>query len=252
MNIQTGAEAVARRAGLTARGLCYDAGGQRLIDGMDVSIAAGRRTVIMGANGAGKSVLLRLLHGILTPASGEVLCEGRPLQSSHRARQAMVFQRPVLLRRSVRGNLAFALAAKGVPRRGRAQSVAEALDQARLTHLADRPARVLSGGEQQRLAVARALIGKPNLLLLDEPTASLDPGSTHAIEELIQKAYHRGVTIVMVTHDAGQARRIADDVIFLNSGRIVETGSADQVLNAPQSKAARAWLSGRLYLDRTP
>ncbi|TDL90371.1 ATP-binding cassette domain-containing protein [Meridianimarinicoccus aquatilis] len=252
MNIQSGAEAVARRTGLTARGLCYDAGGKRLIDGMDISIAAGRRTVVMGANGAGKSVLLRLLHGILSPASGEVLCEGRPLDCALRARQAMVFQRPVLLRRSVRGNLAFALAAKGVPRRDRGHAVADALEQARLTHLADRPARVLSGGEQQRLAVARALIGGPDLLLLDEPTASLDPGSTHAIEELIQNAYQRGVTIVMVTHDAGQARRIADDVVFLNSGRVVEAGPADQVLNAPQSNAARAWLGGRLYLDSTP
>ena len=239
----------AETAGPGARGLCFEAGGQRLIDRVDLSIALGRRTMIMGANGAGKSLLLRLLHGLIPPTAGEVLWQGRALDRAARARQAMVFQRPVLLRRSARANLAFALAAQGVPRRQRAGRAEAALAQAGLTHLADRSARVLSGGEQQRLAVARALACAPRVLFLDEPTASLDPAATQAIEDLILQAHAQGVTIVMITHDAGQARRLGQDVVFLHGGRVAESGPACKVLSCPSSDAAQAWLDGRLYLD---
>ena len=234
---------------LRARGLCFDAGGKRLIEQVDAEIRPRRCTVVIGANGAGKSLLLRLLHGLIRPSAGEVLWQGRPLDREGRRAQAMVFQRPVLLRRSVLANLRFALTVRGVRGSERAAREAEALEGARLGDLADRPARVLSGGEQQRLAVARALACAPRVLFLDEPTASLDPASTHAIEGQIRRAHEAGVTLVLVTQDQGQARRLGDDLIFLHGGRVVETGRVPEVLDAPRSAEARAWLEGRLYLD---
>ena len=234
---------------LQARGLSFDAGGKRLVDRVDIDFRTRRRTVIMGANGTGKSLLLRLLHGLIRPTEGEVRWRGRPLDREGRRGQAMVFQRPVMLRRSVRANLRFALAVRGVRGADRAAREAEAIERARLGRLAAQPARVLSGGEQQRLAVARALISAPRVLFLDEPTASLDPASTHAIERQIREAHESGVTIVLVTHDIGQARRLGDDLVFLHAGRVVETGPVPGVLDAPRSEAARAWVEGRLYLD---
>lgn len=233
---------------LATRDLCWTVNGQRLVDNVSLAIRPGRRTIIMGANGAGKSLLLRLLHGLLPPTSGDVQWKGGPLDRSARKAQAMVFQRAVLLRRSVAANLDFALAVRGLKGRAKAARVREALAQARLEKQARQPARLLSGGEQQRLALVRALSCDPDLLFLDEPTASLDPASTHAIEDLIRAAHARGVTIVMVTHDLGQAKRLADDIVFLHAGRVAETGPASRVLEMPRSEAARAWLEGRLYL----
>ncbi len=233
---------------LRTRDLCFDVGGRRLIDHVNADFRLRRRTVIMGANGAGKSLLLRLLHGLIRPTAGEVLWQGRPLDRAGRRRQAMVFQRPVMLRRSVLANLRFALAVRGMSRAERTIREAAAIERARLSDLANRPARVLSGGEQQRLAVARALAGAPCALFLDEPTVSLDPASTHAIEQQIREAHESGVTVALVTHDIGQARRLGDDLIFLHAGRVVEAGPVSDVLDAPRSKAARAWREGRLYL----
>lgn len=232
---------------LSARGLCFEAGGKRLIEGIDIDIGPARRTAVMGANGAGKSLLLRLLHGLIAPSAGEIDWRGRPLDRDARARQAMVFQRPVLLRRSVRANLRFALAARGLPGAERATREAEALARARLDGLAARPARVLSAGEQQRLAVARALACAPDLLFLDEPTASLDPASAQAVEALIEAAHESGVAIVLVTHDSRQARRLADELVFLHAGRVAEAGALPRILDAPRSEPARAWVEGRLY-----
>ncbi|MFV0245732.1 MAG: ATP-binding cassette domain-containing protein [Qingshengfaniella sp.] len=233
---------------IAARGLGYRVAGRRLIDGMDLEIRQGRRTMIMGANGAGKTLLLRLLHGILPPGAGQVLWRGQPLDRAARRQQAMVFQSPVMLRRSVLGNLRFALAVRGIRGAERAAHEAAALRQAQLEDLARRPARVLSGGEQQRLAMVRALALRPEVLFLDEPTASLDPASTLAIEALIDQAHGAGVSIVMVSHDRAQARRLGDDIVFLHEGRVAETGPAAQVLDTPRSAAARAWLAGRIHL----
>lgn len=234
---------------LQARGLSFQVGDKRLIDTVDVGIAEARCTVIMGANGTGKSLLLRLLHGLICPTGGEVLWQGRPMDRAARNAQAMVFQRPVLLRRSVLANLRFALAARGITGSARRDREQAALRQARLEDMATRPARVLSGGEQQRLAVARALSCEPRILFLDEPTASLDSASIHAVEELIGEARARGVTIVLVTHDIGQARRMGDDLVFMHGGRIAEAGPVGRVLDSPQSGAVQAWASGRLYLE---
>lgn len=233
---------------ILARGLGYSVGGRPLIVGVDLDIAAGRRTVVMGANGAGKSLLLRLLHGLTAPSAGEILWKGRPLDAEARRAQAMVFQRPVLLRRSVIANLNFALRVHGVRGEARREREREALAMARLEDLAARPARVLSGGEQQRLAVARALACRPELLFLDEPTASLDPASTLAIERLIEEAHAAGIAVVLVTHDRAQALRLGDDAVFMAGGRVVETGPAARVLESPRSEAARAWLDGRLHV----
>jgi len=234
---------------MVTRDLTFGRNGRRLIDGIELHIRPDRRTVIMGANGAGKSLLLRLMHGLLQPTGGEVTWQDRPLDRAARSAQAMVFQKPVLLRRSVRANLSFALSVRGVRGREHARRVEEGLELGRLGDLADRPARVLSGGEQQRLAIARALICAPELMFLDEPTASLDPASTAAIEQLLNATHRRGIAIVLVTHDRGQAQRLADDIVFLHAGRVAEVGPAARVLTEPQSAAARAWLDGRLYLD---
>ncbi|WFE90982.1 ATP-binding cassette domain-containing protein [Roseibium porphyridii] len=233
---------------LETKGLSFSAGGDRLLRDISLEIRPGSRTLIMGPNGAGKSLLLRLMHGLLRPETGNILWNGAKLTAEARRSQAMVFQRPVLLRRSVFANLKFALSVRGLNGRIRSEKIEQALAIAGLSHLAKRPARVLSGGEQQRLAVVRALACEPDLLFLDEPTANLDPASTAAIEQLVLEANTRGVTIVMVTHDAGQAKRVGEDLIFLQDGKIAETGDVQQVLSAPKSEPVRAWRDGRIYL----
>jgi tungstate transport system ATP-binding protein len=235
--------------GLRAEGLCFEAGGRTLIDIADLAVRPGRCTIVTGANGSGKSLLLRLLHGLIRPSSGTVFWQGRPLDAQGRRSQAMVFQRPVMLRRSVRANLRFALGARGFNGAAIAAREAEALEIGRLAPLAGMPARVLSGGEQQRLAMVRALACEPQILFLDEPTSNLDPSSTQAIENLVREALRKERTVVLVTHDSGQARRLGDDMVFLHEGRIAENGPVEQVLAEPRSQAVRAWLEGRLYLE---
>jgi tungstate transport system ATP-binding protein len=160
----------------------------------------------------------------------------------------MVFQRPVLLRRSVAANVRYALAVHGYPREERPERVSRVLELASLAHLAQSPARVLSGGEQQRLAMARALATEPDVLFLDEPTASLDPFSTLAVEEIVTKARAAGTKIVFVTHDVGQARRLADEVLFLHRGSLLEQTPAERFFQSPSSEKAKAFLAGRIVL----
>lgn len=231
-----------------ARGLVFEAGGRRLIDGLDLTLRLGVRTVVMGPNGAGKSLLLRLLHGLLEPSAGAILWGGRPPGHAVRLRQAMVFQRPVLLRRSARANIEYALAVAGVARHERAARAEAALARARLGHLAGSPARVLSGGEQQLLSIARALATAPEILILDEPTSNLDPAATKAIEALLGAVRAEGVGVVLITHDLGQARRLADEVAFLHHGRLLERTGRDAFFAEPRSAAAQAFLSGEIVL----
>ncbi len=231
-----------------ACGLVYRVGETRLVDGIDLTISGGSLTVLMGPNGAGKSLLLRLLHGMLTPTAGQVLWAGQRLSDELRMRQAMVFQRPVLLRRSVAANIRFVL---NLRRDAGLRPPEEILREVGLASQADQPARLLSGGEQQRLSLARALALEPEVLFLDEPTASLDPASTAAIEGIVKKAHARSTKIVFVTHDIGQARRLADDVVFLDGGRLAEHTPADQFFENPASEAARDYLAGRLVLRKT-
>jgi len=228
-----------------ASGLTYDAEGKRLIDSIDLTLTAGPLTVIMGPNGAGKSLLLRLLHGLIFPSSGKILWNGSPLEDESRRHQAMVFQRPILLRRSVAANIDFVLRLRGLTSTEERNTI---LDHMGLYAHKDQPARLLSGGEQQRLALARALATHPEILFLDEPTASLDPASVHLIERAVQSAREEGTKIIFVTHDIGQARRLADEVIFLHRGRLLEQSLAGSFFKTPSSPQARDYLAGRLVL----
>lgn len=233
---------------LQAKGLRMTIAGKTLLDIPDLAIAEGGPTVISGPNGAGKSLLLRLLHGLATPTEGAVMMHGQPLTAALCRRQAMVFQSPVILRRSVRANVEFALAAQHVPRADRRALADAALQSAGLAAKARQPARSLSGGEQQKLALARALATKPEILFLDEPTSNLDPGAVQAIETLVMEAAENGAKIILVTHDQAQARRLGSEVVFLHHGRVTEQTRAGLFFVAPRSPQARAYLSGELLI----
>ena len=213
---------------------------RHIIQPLSLEIGAGPSTIILGANGAGKSVLMRLMHGLLAPSAGRVAWSG----SDARRKQAMVFQRPVMLRRSALANVAYAVAAAGI---GEAEKIAmEALREVGLAHLAHRPARVLSGGEQQRLALARAWALHPEVLFLDEPTASLDPSATREIEAVIRAFDASGTKIVMATHNLGQARRLGDEVLFIHQGRLVERAPVERFFRQPGTAEAAAFIKGEL------
>jgi tungstate transport system ATP-binding protein len=208
-----------------------------VIKPLSLDIEAGPSTIILGANGAGKSVLMRLMHGLLAPTAGRI-------SWSSKGRQAMVFQRPVMLRRSALANVVYALEVAGVADPERLAR--EALKEVGLAHLADRPARVLSGGEQQRLALARAWALHPEVLFLDEPTASLDPSAAREIENVIRAFDAAGTKIVMATHNLGQARRLADEVIYLHQGRVLERAPVEQFFSKPATAEAAAFIKGEL------
>jgi tungstate transport system ATP-binding protein len=231
---------------IRGQGLVVKRCGRRLIDGIEIDIGGFGTIVLMGPNGAGKSLLIRVLMGLVLPDAGYVLWGNAPPDRTRVARVGFVFQRPVLLRRSALANVIYALKAARVPAGQREARAHVALRRAGLERLAHAPARVLSGGEQQRLTIARALASGPDVVLLDEPTSNLDPPSSAAIEELIRDARNEGTQIVLVTHDIGQARRLADEVVFLHHGRIVERGRADSFFEAPARPEARAFLRGEL------
>ena len=226
---------------LALESLRFDAGGRTLIDSVSARIQAGRRTVILGPNGAGKSVLMRLMHGLIEPTAGRIAWadDTKPVQ-------AMVFQRPVMLRRSVLDNLTYALSLTGAPHVERASRALDVLHRVGLAHLASRPARVLSGGEQQRVALARAWVLRPQVLFLDEPTASLDPGSSAEVERLIGVIAAEGCSILMVTHNLGLARRLADDILFVADGCITEHTPVADFFAAPRSAQAEHYIRGEL------
>ena len=227
---------------LALQGVSFVAGGRRIIDRVTLELEAGPASIILGANGAGKSVLMRLMHGLLAPTEGTVSWVG----GNSRHGQAMVFQRPVMLRRSALANVVYALALAGVPPAERKAQAREALDGVGLLPLAERPARVLSGGEQQRLALARAWALHPEVLFLDEPTANLDPGATREIETVIKAFDAAGTKIVMSTHNLGQARRLADEIVFLHHGRVVERSPVARFFSHPSSAEAAAFIKGEL------
>ena len=230
---------------LRLENVVFTVGGRRVIDQVSLTLESGSRTVIVGPNGAGKSVLLRLCHGLLQPTSGTIAWNAPELRGEPR-RQAMVFQRPVLLRRSALANIAYALSLAGASAGEREARSREALRKVGLEPLATRPARVLSGGEQQRVALARAWALNPEVLFLDEPTANLDPGATHEIERVVGAMHAAGTKIVMVTHNLGQARRLADEILFLHQGRLLERASPDRFFKQPASVEAAQFVEGEL------
>jgi tungstate transport system ATP-binding protein len=218
------------------------AGGVAILRDISCTLAAGPPAIVLGPNGAGKSVLLRLCHGLLAPTAGTIRAGNRAASTE---RTAMVFQRPVMLRRSALANVAYPL---DLPRAAGKRKASALLERVGLPHLAGRPARRLSGGEQQRVALARAWAIDPEILFLDEPTASLDPAATRAVEEIVREIAAAGVKIVMATHDLGQARRLAGEVVFLHAGRLVEHTPAARFFDRPQSNEAAAFLRGDLLV----
>lgn len=198
-------------------------------------------TMILGPNGAGKSLLLRVLHGLTQPQRGTVKF---PHNLGNRKHQAMVFQRPVLLRRSALGNVAFALRARGMQRKKSWEVALQWLERAGLGDLAEAPARRLSGGEQQRLAMVRALACDPKLIFLDEPCANLDPRASVQIEHLIKTAVAAGVKVIMVTHDQAQARRLGSEIILMHLGQIVAQETREQFFQPTWHPMVEAFLVG--------
>jgi tungstate transport system ATP-binding protein len=229
--------------------LVFSVDGQRLLNQLSMTLDSRGITAIMGFNGAGKSLLLRLIHGLLTPDTGTIQWNGHSATDSRtRSRQSMVFQKPVLLRRSVAANIDYVLKLRA--RADRHQLRDEILATAGLLECARQAAHSLSGGEQQRLCLARALATEPTILLLDEPCANLDPGSIARIEAMLQRACTH-CKIILVTHDVHQARRLAEDVVFVDRGQLAEHTPSERFFDKPVSAAALAYLSGSLNITST-
>lgn len=217
-----------------------------ILDRITLKVSAGAPTILVGPNGSGKTTLIRAAMGLIQPSRGRVTWGGR--SDVPPARRAIVFQRPVMLRRSAAGNLIYALAAAGVPRRERKARADELLDLVGLKGRGERPARRMSGGEQQRLALARALARDPDILFLDEPTASLDPAAIKALEDIIHDIAARGIKVVMSTHNLGEARRLAGEIVLLHRGRIVETSDAQTFFTQPKTDEACRFVAGELLV----
>ena len=217
-----------------------------VLERITLKISAGAPSVIIGPNGSGKSTLLRLSMGLLSPSSGNLRWANQTRCPA--GRLAFMFQRPTMLRRSAADNIRYALRAAAAPRNLESHRIAELLSMIGLDALADRPARSLSGGEQQRLALARALARDPEVLFLDEPTASLDPAATKSVEDLLRAVVGKGIKIVMSTHDLGEARRLAGEIIMLHRGHVVEQGPAVDFFKSPRTREAAVFLAGDLLL----
>ena len=225
---------------LKIQNLSYTIKSETLLNNIEAQVSHPGVSMIMGHNGAGKSLLLKCLHGLLTPSDGKATwADNDASQISTRQQQAMVFQKPLMLNRSVAGNINYVL-----KRRGKSKNLCDGyLTTANLKDKRNQTARTLSGGEQQRLAIARALATDPCVLLLDEPTANLDPEATRQIESQIIDANRQSIKVVMVTHDIAQARRLADEILFLHAGRLAEHTTAAHFFNQPQSKQAADFLA---------
>ena len=230
---------------ITVDKLILHAGRKTLLDNISVHITQPGITAIMGPNGAGKSLFIRCLHGLSQPDSGQIRFAGQEIRDSHRLRQSLIFQKPVLLRRTVRQNLEFVHALRPAQNY---RDIETALETVGLSGLAEQPAKQLSGGEQQRLALARALMTCPDILFLDEACANLDPASAAQIEALLLEASKKGQKIILITHDIAQARRLADDLIFLHQGQLCEHSLAKDFFAQPKSAAARAYLDGQILV----
>ncbi|OED38878.1 hypothetical protein AB833_17720 [Chromatiales bacterium (ex Bugula neritina AB1)] len=229
---------------LEATEISFRVKGKQLLSPSNLCISDNGITVILGHNGAGKSLLLRLLHGLLEPDTGTIHWNRKnSSELSVRLKQSMVFQKPVLLRRCVAANIDYVL---NLRKRPSVEYRNELLQSAGLADKSAQYARSLSGGEQQRLAIARALATGPSVLFLDEPSASLDPEATGQIEQQVRHANHHGIKVIMVTHDLSQARRLSDDIVFMDHGTIAEHTAAAQFFHAPTSLAGATYLASYL------
>ena len=228
---------------LKLKDVSFQAGGKRLIKEFNCEFGPGPQSVIIGPNGAGKSLFLKICHGLIPPHTGTVKWND-PNDASARRHQAMVFQRPVMLRRSVSANIHYPLKLRKIPKSERNTLVEEALTISGISRLRDHSARVLSFGEQQKLALARAWALKPQVLFLDEPAA------THTVEEIIRAIHEQGTKIIMTTHDLAQAKRIADEVLFMFRGRLLERAPANNFFKQPENDLAEAFVKGELLWRR--
>lgn len=227
---------------LKVRGATTSRRGKVLVGPVDLDLDGRGTCVVIGPNGSGKTSFLRMLHGAARLGKGEITWACPTEEARHH--QAFVFQRPVMLRRSVEDNIAYPLLSHGANRvdaRARARDWAGRVG---LGEMLERHAPVLSGGEQQKLALARALIAEPKLLFLDEPCAALDGRATREIEEILVAAKASGTRLILSTHDMGQARRLADEVVFLLHGKVHETGPSADFFEHPRTMQARAFLNG--------
>ncbi len=231
---------------ITLKDVSVVAGGASIVDRLTFEIAPGAPTILIGPNGAGKTTLIRLAMGLVAPSSGRIDWAGS--EAPRGERLAMVFQRPVMLRRSAGANVAYALRDRGLDRRRRSERVSDLLRRVGLAGFERHPARRLSGGEQQRLALARALARDPEILFLDEPTASLDPASTKAVEDIVGGIAKSGIKVVMATHDLGQARRLGGEIVFLVHGRVVERAPAERFFRSPDKPESASFLRGDLII----
>lgn len=216
--------------------------GQTILGPVDFTFADAGFTIVLGPNGAGKTTLLKVLHGIERISGGAVAWSVSDEQA--RKAQAYVFQSPIMLRRTVGQNLAYPLGLVGMPKAQIASRVADWAQRVGLAAMEGQPATRLSGGERQKLALGRALIREPKVLFLDEPCANLDGQSTREIEALLQDTWRAGTRIIMTTHDMGQARRLASDVVFLLNGLVHEHGPAQEFFAAPKTNRATQFLQG--------
>jgi tungstate transport system ATP-binding protein len=228
-------------------GVCHRYGTRPVLNIPRLSVGRGETLGVVGPSGAGKSTLLRLLQGLERPSEGAIAFDGapmpHPLPLPRSRRITTVFQRPLMLDRTVRENVLFGLRMRGRKDRGAAELLLERLG---LSHLAYTQARCLSGGEVQRVALARAIVVEPDVLLLDEPAANLDPANVARVEALIRDAQARGTTIVLVTHNTHEARRLAHRTLLLMEGAVVETGPTSAFFESPTEARTRAFLAGEL------
>lgn len=216
--------------------------GKVLVGPIDLTLSGQGVTVIMGPNGAGKTSLLRLMHGTARLTGGSIDWACGLEQARHH--QGFVFQQPIMLRRTVLDNIAYPLRIRGTAKHAAREQARDWAGRVGLGDALDRHATVLSGGEQQKLALARALITQPQVLFLDEPTASLDGQAKRDIETILQQQRANGTRLLITTHDLGQGRRLADDVLFLLHGRIHEQSTAQDFFQNAKTPQARAFLKG--------
>lgn len=216
--------------------------GKRLIGPVDAKIGHAGFTIVMGPNGSGKTTLLRLMHGLERLSQGSAVWQGK--KPHVKQRQAYVFQNPIMLRRSVKENLTYPLSLRGVSKPVASAIASEWAARIHLDSALEQDAMMLSGGEKQKLALARALIQEPDVLFLDEPCANLDGRATREFEELLFETSRAGTRIVMATHDMGQARRLATEVMFMLQGCLHEFASAESFFKQPGTPQARAFLNG--------
>lgn len=241
------APAVAAPPWVRLAGVGLRLGGVQVLDGVDLRIAAGERVALIGANGSGKSSLLRVLHGLVRPSAGQI-------ERAAQLREAMLFQRPYLLHASAQHNVALGLWLRGTRWKAARQAALAALQRVELQSVAHRNARTLSGGQQQRLALARAWALRPDVLLLDEPTASLDPHAKREVEALMADFAHshgqagpqQPMTMVFASHNLGQVKRLASRVLYLERGRVLADRPVHDFFHGPLPEAAQLFLKGEL------